>query len=679
MTDGRVDDQDDDHGAAGTDATVCPRCAVGCHLAQGPDPSRAEGRTGPANPNGRLCPNGIRAFERTDDRLTQPQVRRDGDLVGVDWETAYERAVEGLAAVRAESGPDALAFLGAPHCTNEENYLLGKLARLLGTNNVDNRARLCHEESARVLAERAGWPATTNSLADIDEADTILVVGANPARRQPVAFNSFVRPAVNGGTTLVHVDPVGNETTALAPRPGTDALVCDLLSAGMLDADAVDDTFVAERTTGVETFRAGLREIDRERAASVAGVDTDRLGQAVDAVIGGRTAAVVGTGIEGARGDASAPDALLNLLLLTGNVGRRGTGLHLFRGLVNEQGATDAGCVPDRLPGHQPVTDAEARDRVAAEWGVEPPAEAGGDAHDLLANFGDEVRGALVVGEDPAVSKRDPGWIDDRLDGLDTLVVVDVARSETTPYADVVLPAAAGLEKSGTVTNLDRQVQRFRPVVSPPEGARADFRILRELGERLLGEADLDERPLGGDGEPGSDGSRPSGEFADATPESVFAELRRVTSLFDDISFEGIDDGGYRWPGGEAVLYRESFDTADGRAPFAPVQPVADGGADGRLELVVGGRASDFEGDATREQSLALNPDDAAERGVAAGEVVVVSDGDASVRAPARPEESVRRGTVSLHAAVADPLVRAGAERVAVEPADSDATAGGEP
>jgi len=682
MTDGRADDRDDDHDATGADETVCPECAVGCHLAPGSDSSRAAARAGPANPNGRLCPSGISAFEAVDNRLTQPQVRRDGDLVAVDWETAYERAVDGLATVREEAGPDALAFLGAPHCTNEENYLLGKLARLLGTNNVDNRARLCHKESARTLAERAGWPATTNSLADIGDADTILVVGANPARRQPVAFNSFIRPAVNKGTTLVHVDPVGNETTAaanlhLAPRPGTDALVLDLLSAGALSADAVDEAFVAERTTGFGTFRDGLMDLDRDRAASVAGVDTDRLGRTVDAVTAGRTAAVVGTGIEGGRGDASAPDALFNLLLLTGNVGRRGTGLHLFRGLVNEQGATDAGCVPDRLPGHQPVTDAEARERVAAEWGVEPPAEPGDDARSLLASFGDGVCGALVVGEDPAVSKRDPGWIDDRLDGLETLVVVDVARSGTTPYADVVLPAAAGLEKAGTVTNLDRQVQRLRPVVAPPDGVRTDFRILRELGERLLGgpgstSPRVSASPLSG-------GSRARETFADAAPERVFAEMRRVTPLFDGVSVDGIGDGGYRWPDGEAVLYRESFDTTDGRAPFVPVQPVVDDRADGGLELVVGGRASDFGDAATAGQSLALNPDDATKREVAAGEVVVVSDGDTQVRAHAQPEESVRRGTVYLHAAVADPLVRAGAERVTVEPAGEDATAGGEP
>jgi len=630
-------------------STVCPRCAVGCHLSQGADPSRARGQSGPANPNGRLCASGIRAFEAIDGRLTRPLVRENGELVPAGWEEAYDRAAEGLSAVRESSGPDALAFLGAPHCTNEENYLVQKLARLLGTNNVDNRARLCHDESARTLAERAGWPATTNSLADLREAGTILVVGANPAARQPIAFNSFVRPAVNEGATLVHVDPVGNETTTLADvhlavRPGMDALVLDLLSAVVHEAGGVDRQFVAERTADFERFRAGLEEIDTGRGASIADVDADRLRQAASAIAGSRTAAIVGTGIEGARGEASAPDALFNLLLLTGNVGRRGTGMHLFRGLVNEQGATDAGCVPDRLPGHQPVTDPAVRDRFAAEWGVDVPAKPGGDARELLAALGDGIEGALVVGEDPAVSKRDPDWLDDRLDGLDTLVVVDVARSETTPYADVVLPAAGGLEKPGTVTNLDRQVQRFRPVVDPPGEARTDFRILRELGDRLL-----------------EDG------FGDVTPGEVFAELARVTSLFEGTAYDAIDENGYRWPDEQAVLYRESFDTADGTAPFVPVQPVVEAPEERGLQLVVGGRASDVEATAGK-QGLGIHPEDAAERGVTAGDRVVVSDGDSLVTARAEPDESVRRGTVYLHAAVADPIVRGGADRVSVEP-----------
>lgn len=610
--------------------TVCPECAVGCRLA---GEQRAVGRSGPSNPEGRLCRDGVRALDRIDDRLTTPLVRRNGDLVAVSWASALDRVVREFREIHRSTGADSLAFFGAPHSTNEENYLLGKLARCLGTNNVDNRARLCHTETSRALAERFGRPASTNSLDDLPAADTILVVGANPARRQPVAFNSAVRPAVNDDTTLIHVDPVGNETTRLAdlhlsPRPGTDALVCDLLSAGLVVEGAVDEQFVAERTTGFDRFRAGLDSLDRESASELAGVDPDTLDRAIEALGEGTTAAITGTGIEGARGPASAPDALLNLLLLSGNIGTAGGGVHLFRGLVNEQGAIDAGCVPDRLPGHRPVGDPEARASVAAEWGTEPPAEPGADANDLLARFGEVIRGALVVGENPAVVKRDRGWVADRLGGLDTLVLVDVAHNETTPYADVVLPAATLLEKAGTVTNFDRQIQRLDPLRSPPASARPEWWILRTLGERLV------------------DGP-PSFEYSD--PKAVSEELCQLSSVFTTPAVSE------RWPDGQAVCYEESFETGDGRAPFASVQPIPTPPQREGLELVVRGR----HGDSGGEQRVRIHPQDANRYGVGDGETVVLDCQGVTVRTPARLTESVRPGTVSLHAAVADPLLRA--------------------
>jgi formate dehydrogenase major subunit len=648
--------------------TVCPLCAVGCHLEPGPDRTRADGREGPANPNGRLCRKGIRAFDAVaaEDRLTSPRLRRDGGLEPVSWETALDHVVERFAAVRDAHGPDALAFLGAPHCTTEENYLLQKLARSLGTNGVDNRARLCHDATARTLAERLGWPATTNGLSDLSEADVVLVAGANPAARQPVAFDSFVRPAVNDGTTLVHLDPVGNETTRLAdvhltPRPGTDALVFDLLSALVVDADGVDEPFVASRTRGDDEFAAAMAEFDRERATAAAGVDADRVERVAELVADAdRVAVLTGTGIEGGGpdGDAAAPDSILNLLLATGNVGRRGTGWFVLRGLVNEQGATDAGCVPDRLPGHRPVTDEAARSRVADEWGFEPPSAPGRDARELLAAFGDEIRGALVVGEDPATSKRPTEWLDDRLGGLDVLVVLEVAESDTTPYADVVLPAATGVEKAGTVTNLERRVQRLRATGAPPGAARSDFAILAELGRRLA-----------------DDGSR----FDYDHPSEAFDELTRVAPTHAGVAYDELGPDGRQWPFDAAsVLYRETFDTDDGRAPFRLPRPIVASERGDGLRLVTGGRASDFLDDrAVDDPAVRMHPADADELGLRSEAPVVAraaecddesSDEGTALELVLRTDDGVRRGTVYLHAAVADPLLRRDAETVVVEP-----------
>lgn len=644
-----------DHTPAQT-GTVCPLCGVGCRLRPGAEESRARGVAGPANPNGRLCGSGVGAFDVTDERLTEPVVRDGGDRRVVSWGTAYDRVVERFEAVVDAHGPDALAFLGAPHCTNEENYLLQKLARTLGTNNVDNRARHCHSSTARALSQRLGYPATTNSLEDLSEADVIFVAGANPAERQPVAFNSFVRPAVDGGATLVHVDPVGNQTTRLAdvhlaPRPDTDALVFDLLSATVLERGGVDEAFVDSRTRGYAEYAAALREFDPEHAAMVAGVDSEQIRRVGDAMASADcVAALVGTGVEGADGRANAPAALLNLLLLTGNVGRRGTGLYVLRGLVNEQGATDVGCVPDWLPGHQPVTDDEARARIAAEWGVDPPSTPGKSAFELLSSFGDGIRGALVVGENPAISKRDREWIRRRLDALDVLVVLDLAPNATTRHADVVLPAAAGVEKAGTVTNLERRIQRLRPGATPPGVAQPDATTLAAIGQRLF--EDEDENP-----------------FEYTSVGEVFDELTRVAPTHAGLSFAEIGDGGQQWPSDDGVLYRETFATADGLAEFGTTQVIGEPSRSGGLELVTGGRTSEFYGNQRPDDRLLrIHPTDASERSIEPGDTVVVSTATAAVETTAALDANVRRGTVFLHASVADPLLRDDASFVTVEP-----------
>jgi len=634
----------------GTDGTVCPFCAVGCRLDRdtGNGAERVTGREGPANPDGRLCEQGLHAFDASTDehRLTRPLVRPDGDLEPVSWERALDRAVSGFERVHERRGVDALAFLGAPRCPTETNYALGKLARTLGTNNVDNRARGCHVAASRTLESRLGWGATTNSLDDVGGADVFLVVGANPAARQPVAFDSVVRPAVNRGATLVHVDPHRNETTRLAddhlaPRPGTDALVVSLLAALVVESGGVDRAFVEQRTTGFERWRASLRERDLATDAATADIDRDTVATVAEALAAADGVAVAtGTGGD----DSETADALVNLLLATGSLGRPGCGFVVLRGLANEQGAVDAGCVPDRLPGHRPVTDGSARERLADEWGQPVPETPGKTEDELVDGFGDDIGAALVVGENPAVSKRDADALAAGLDALDTLVVTELSPSETTAHADVVLPAAAGVERAGTVTNLDRQVQRLRPPATPPGDARTDFEIVCALGRRLVGDG-----------------------FDFGGPNEAFAEFTRVAPPYAGLSYEALETGSHRWPvspgpdraGGDPFLYADGFDTSDGRAAFVTVTPGEPALVDG-LRLVTGDRAGSFGRDGAVDGSVTVHPVDARARDLADGDRVVVSAGDATVETTATVSDAIRRGTVHLHASVADPLVRRG-------------------
>ena len=640
--------------------TTCPECAVGCSLRYDDGSGRATGvESARVNRDGRLCPKGIAAFEGLDkDRLTTPLVRRDGELEPVPWEGALDRVVDGIERVRERHGPDALAFLGAPRCTNEENYLLGKIARSLGTNNVDNRARSCHDATAGAMEARLGSGGTTNNLKDLAEADAFLVAGANPAERQPIAFDRTVRSAVNDGAALLHLDPRANRTTRLAthhlaPHPGHDALAVALLVRALLDAGLEDGAFLAERTTGYEAFVRSMERFDVAADAERAGLDPAAVREAA-AVFGRaeRAAVVTGTGIEDDKG--ATPNALLDLLLVTGNLGKRATGMNPFRGLVNEQGASDMGARPDRLPGEARVSNADARARVAAEWGVEPPVEPGTAEPALVRAFGEDVRGAFVLGENPAVNRLDDATTDRKFADLDFLAVQDVAPNETTAYADVVLPASAWAEKSGTVTNLDRQVQALRPAASPPGEARRDLDVLAALGARLT-----------------------DADFEYDGPGTVFAEMARVNPLYAGMTFAGVLDGGARWPfpegesEGEQVLHRDRFRTGRRRAPLEPIDVAANAdvgsqasGARDELVLLTESRVNESRPSGEGNATIQVNPVDAATLGVADGDRVVVESDRGTVRLVANVIDDVRDGTVFAHASVVDPLVGSGRTRV---------------
>jgi predicted molibdopterin-dependent oxidoreductase YjgC len=643
----------------GTERTICPRCAVGCSLRYDEQIGRPTGVEGaPVNREGSLCSKGVGAFDGLrEGRLTHPLIRVDGDLEPASWEAAYDRIEAGLGGVVREHSPDTLAFLGAPRCTNEENYLLQKIARCVGTNNVDNRARTCHDAAASAMEDRLGSGGMTNSLDDLSEADVFLVLGANPAERQPVAFNSTVRPAVNDGATLIHIDPRANRTTQmathhLAPHPGYDALVVALFVRAILDAELEDQSFIEERTTDFDSFARSIGRFAVETDAERAGLDFREVREVAEAFgEAERAAVIVGTGVEDENGATA--NALLDLLLLTGNLGKRGTGMNLFRGLANEQGASDMGARPDALPGEASVTDADARARTAAEWGVEPPVEPGASEPDLLRAFGDGVRGAFVLGENPAVNRLDAETSEQKFAGLDFLVLQDIMPNETTAYADVVLPASAWTEKSGTVTNLDRQVQFIRPTASSPGRARHDFDVLCALGNRLT--------DVG---------------FNYDEPADVFAEMTRVNPHYAGMTYREIRDGGQRWPlpegesEGTQVLHRTKFLTGERRTPFESIavttsEAKSDSEKSGRLVLLTESRAT--ESTDKQDKTLHLHPVDADVRGIEDGNSVAVESDHGRAVLHARPSEDVRRGTVFAHATVVDPLVGGGRTTVRVE------------
>ncbi|MDS0223531.1 formate dehydrogenase subunit alpha [Haloarcula sp. S1AR25-5A] len=655
------DNQDQNPRAA---PTVCPYCGVGCTIEYAGN-GKATGTAGPVNTSGEVCPKGVAAFDMVahEDRLTEPLVREGGRFVTAPWETALTRVADALGEIIDHHGPDAVEFFASSNCTNEENYVFQKLARMLGTNNVDNCARLCHSSTVAAMSERLGAGAMTNTLDDLSETDCLLVTGANPAEQHPVIFRSYVLPAIRNGATLIHIDPRETDTTDAADihldvRPGYDIQLLNSMAKVVLDEGLADESFIGERTTGGAELKAHLRDLDVVAGADVAGVDADAVREAARAYAkADRAAIVTGMGMSQHTSGTDNVHALLNLALLTGNVGRPGTGVNPLRGQNNVQGAGDVGALPNVLPGYQSVTNPDARQRIADEWGVAPPSEPGLTETTAIHQFGDGVRAAVVFGENPAVTEPNANSARSAFDELDFCVVIDLFETATVDHADVVLPGSSWAEKSGTVTNTDRRVMRMRPNADLPGNARRDLDILTDIGQRLVDQADA---------------------FDYDGPEAVFEELARVNPLYAGMSYDGIGDGYQRWPfpadadSGTDVLHSETFASGERTAPLLPISPTppADAVSGDQLVLTTGRALQHFNSGALTRRSetlmrmrgedvLEIHPDDAAARDIADGDTVVVESDRGSVTVSAAVTTTIRPGVVFCTFHYQDPLANA--------------------
>lgn len=644
--------------------TVCPYCGVGCTIEYAGN-GKATGTAGPVNTKGEICPKGGAAFDvvEHEDRLTEPLVRENGRFVTAPWEAALSCVTDRLGEIIDEHGPNAVEFFASSNCTNEENYVFQKIARMLGTNNVDNCARLCHSSTVAAMSERFGAGAMTNTLDDLAETDCLLVTGANPAEQHPVIFRSYFLPAIRNGATLIHIDPRETDTTNAADihldvRPGYDIQLLNSMAKVVLDEELVDESFVEERTTGYTDLTTHLGDVDVGSGADVAGVDAETVREAARAYAEADSAAIVtGMGMSQHTSGTDNVHALLNLALLTGNFGRPGTGVNPLRGQNNVQGAGDVGALPSVLPGYEPVTDADARQRVADEWGVEPPSEPGLTETTATHQFGDTVKAAVVFGENPAVTEPNASSVRSSFDDLDFCVVIDLFETATVDHADVVLPGSSWGEKAGTVTNTDRRVMRMRPNADLPGNARRDLDILTDLGQRLVNQSDA---------------------FDYNGPEAVFEELTRVNPLYAGMSYDGIGESYQRWPflagadSGTDVLHTETFASGQQTAPLRPVLPTppADAVSGEQLVLTTGRALQHFNSGALTRRSetlmrmrgedvLEIHPDDAATRGIEDGDTVVVENDRGSVTVSAAVTAAIRPGVVFCTFHYLDPLANA--------------------
>jgi formate dehydrogenase (coenzyme F420) alpha subunit len=556
--------------------TICPYCGVGCGIQVNPGEEPGDMRfmpwgDAPVN-DGKICIKGGAATQVVDheDRLTEPLIKEDGEFREASWEEAYDLIVDELERIREEHGPDAMGFYGSSKTMNEENYLLQKLARRYGTNNVDNCTRMCHASTVWALRTSLGAGAMTNSMADLREAgDLFWIHGANPAEQHPIANSVYFRQAVLDGATVIQVDPHANKTTRtfdiegtdrhmhLQLNPGTDIPLLNIVLTTILEHHEenpedgwIDEAFIEERTEGFEHLKETLEGFDKEAAAEECGVPLEDIEEAARKYAeAGNAAIFTGMGMSQHRCGVDNVQNEINLALITGNVGRPGTGVNPLRGQNNVQGTCDVGAMPNVLPGYQLVDDDEARKSVEKVWGFDVPPEPGLTNVEISHEAGKSVHGLYIMGENPIMSEPDANRVAERFEELEFMAVQDIFMTETAKFADVILPATTWAERGGTVTNTDRRVQRMRGVEKVHENTKHDLEIVSEIGTRLFGE---------------------DGGFSFSDPEEVFEELRQVCPSYHGMTYEALGEEGIQWPcyepgdQGDQYLYEEEFTTENG-------------------------------------------------------------------------------------------------------------------
>ncbi len=562
--------------------SVCPYCGVGCQLTfhvKDEEIVAVTGRDGPANQS-RLCVKGRYGFDyiHHPERLTLPLIRRDdvpksaGDdfdpatpythFREASWDEALDVAARGFASIKASDGPAALAGFGSAKGTNEEAYLVQKFVRTcFQTNNVDHCTRLCHASSVAALLENIGSGAVTASFSQCQHADAIIVIGANPTVNHPVAA-TFIKNAAQRGAELFVLDPRGQNldryaAASLRFTPGTDVALLNAMLNTIITEELYDKAYVEAHTEGFAHLAEQTAAMTPEAMAPICGIEADVIRDVARRFAGAKAGMIFwGMGVSQHTHGTDNARCLISLALLCGHVGREGTGLHPLRGQNNVQGASDAGLIPMFYPDYKPVTDADIRAKYEAVWQVELDTARGLTVVEIAnAAYERDIKGIYVMGENPVMSDPDQAHARMAFARLEHLVVQDIFMTETAAYADVVLPASAFPEKTGTVTNTDRRVQLGRIAVPMPGAAQQDWWIITELARRM-----------------GQD-------WAYKHPRDVFAEMRLVMPSLTGITWDRLEaEDAVTYPcadessDGQDVIFADRFPTASGRGRMTPAE-----------------------------------------------------------------------------------------------------------
>jgi formate dehydrogenase major subunit len=650
--------------------SVCPYCGVGCQLTYNIRDNRilyVEGRDGPAN-HGRLCVKGRYGFDYAHhpQRLTVPLIRRAGvpkhgdftmdpeNVMEVFYEASWEEALAfaggKLKQIRDRHGKQSLAGFGSAKGSNEEAYLFQKLVRTgFGSNNVDHCTRLCHASSVAALLEGIGSGAVSNPVMDVTKAEVVILIGANPAVNHPVAA-TWIKNAASNGTKLIVIDPRKSDLSRIAHRflqfkPDTDVALLNAMMHVIVHEGLVDRSFIAGRTIGYDELKENVKEYSPDRMAPICGIDADTIRYVARLYASSRASMILwGMGISQHIHGTDNARCLISLALMTGQIGRPGTGLHPLRGQNNVQGASDAGLIPMMYPDYQRVDNPAAKEKFEKLWGMSLDSRPGLTVVEVMRAIKEgTVRGMVIMGENPAMSDPDAHHARESLAALEHLVVQDIFLTETAYLADVILPASAFPEKTGTFTNTDRLVQMGRQALDPPGDARQDLWIIQQLAAQV-----------------GLD-------WHYSHVSDVFDEMRHTMPSIAGITWERLErEHAVTYPcraegePGQSVVFTADFPTQTGRARFVPADiiPADERPDDAYPTILITGRQLEHwhTGSMTRRAMVldAIEPDPVAmvhpldldRIGGKPGDIVTIESRRGKVSLYARADDSSPRGAV---------------------------------
>jgi len=652
--------------------SVCPYCGVGCQLTYNIKDDKllyVEGKNGPANEN-RLCVKGRFGFDyvHNPQRITKPMIRKEGvpkvphefidpmnpwtHFREATWDEALDKAAQGFLKIREQHGPKGLAGFGSAKCSNEEAYLFQKLVRTgFGTNNVDHCTRLCHASSVAALLEGVGSAAVSATFNEVKNSDVIVVIGANPTENHPVAA-TFFKQAAKRGAKLIVMDPRGTSLKRHAWRMmqfknGADVAMLNAMLNVIVTENLYDKQYVQTYTEGFPAFAEHIKDFTPEEMAPICGIEADTLREVARTFARAENAIIFwGMGVSQHTHGTDNARCLIALSLITGQIGRPGTGLHPLRGQNNVQGASDAGLIPMFFPDYRSVENPEFRAEAETKWGVQLDPKKGLTVVEIMdAIHADVIRGMYIMGENPAMSDPDLNHAREALAHLDHLVVQDIFLTETAVYADVVLPSSAWPEKDGTVTNTNRQVQMGRAALPLPGDARQDWWITVEIAKRM------------------------GLNWTYTHPREVYPEMASMMPSLDNISWERIEredavtypcdapdkpgrdvvfDNGFPRPGGLGKLVAAKLtppdETPDHEYPFVlstgrQLEHWHTGSMTRRATVL----------DALEPTAIAqLSPGTIAKLGIRPGDMVRVTTRRGSVELQSRQDDAVPDGVVFI-------------------------------